>query len=420
MTVSGLQAGAGRPDDGSGPVPAYSGDRAERPDGRTTRARLAHVDAMRPVKQLGVVSTHSLLAFAPASLAVGAGLILLHVAREGFLFVSACMLTYGYRDLRARDLPGFWRRRGMAVVVPYVCWTLVYFLVGLPGARGSVGATLGHLGVLVLTGYSQLYFLVILVEFYLVFPGVAWLLRRTDGHHGALLAVSGIVQVVYVSAMHWHVLPGALVGTSGTRIILSYQLYLLAGSVAAVHYEAFHGWVVHHKATIVLATVLTGALAEAWYWAGADHVVRFIGSSGGAFQPIVVPFNVAAILLIYLAGVSLAAPGRSKGERRLVQVGVEDSYAVYLSQVLFIDLLAAAGWRSLGSVLPWPLVVALGVVVVFACGCLVGEVLARTPLARPLAGRSRAPRRPPSVPEPPPHARRMPPVAPATAARMAP
>jgi hypothetical protein len=35
-----------------------------------TRKRLDHVDAMRPVKQFGVVSTHTLLFFAP----VGTGL----------------------------------------------------------------------------------------------------------------------------------------------------------------------------------------------------------------------------------------------------------------------------------------------------------------------------------------------------------
>ena len=59
---------------------------------RGTRKRLDHIDAMRPVKQAGVVSTHTLLFFAPvaAALTVGASLQLLHVTREAFLFVSAC------------------------------------------------------------------------------------------------------------------------------------------------------------------------------------------------------------------------------------------------------------------------------------------------------------------------------------------
>src|SRR5579859_1651279 len=69
------------------------------------RRRLDQVDAMRPIKQAGVVSTHSVLYFAPAAASVGSGaaLLLLHVSREGFFFISACMLTYAYTDLRLRD-----------------------------------------------------------------------------------------------------------------------------------------------------------------------------------------------------------------------------------------------------------------------------------------------------------------------------
>ena len=62
------------------------------------RQRLDQVDAMRPIKQAGVVSTHTIIAFAPATAAVlaDAALLLLHVSREAFFFISACMLTYAY------------------------------------------------------------------------------------------------------------------------------------------------------------------------------------------------------------------------------------------------------------------------------------------------------------------------------------
>ena len=53
------------------------------------------------------------------------------------------------------------------------------------------------------SGYYQLYFLVVLLEFYAVFPLLLILLRRTAGHHGLLLAVSGALQVLIVSLMHW-------------------------------------------------------------------------------------------------------------------------------------------------------------------------------------------------------------------------
>ena len=75
--------------------------------------RLDQVDAMRPIKQAGVIGTHSILYFAPAAASVGSGaaLLLLHVSREGFFFISACMLTYAYADLGLAGLRRFYGRR---------------------------------------------------------------------------------------------------------------------------------------------------------------------------------------------------------------------------------------------------------------------------------------------------------------------
>src|SRR5581483_8882721 len=101
------------------------------------RRRLDHVDPMRPVKQAGVLSTHTVLYLAPAaaSLSSGAALLLLHVSREGFFFISACMLTYAYGSLGRAGLGRFYWRRFLSVGIPYLCWTLVYFLYQLPMAH---------------------------------------------------------------------------------------------------------------------------------------------------------------------------------------------------------------------------------------------------------------------------------------------
>ena len=60
---------------------------------------------MRPIKQVGVVSSHAILFFAAATATVssGAALLLSHVSREGFFFISACMLAYTYEDLHLAE-----------------------------------------------------------------------------------------------------------------------------------------------------------------------------------------------------------------------------------------------------------------------------------------------------------------------------
>ena len=88
------------------------------------RQRLDQIDAMRPLKQVGVVSTHTIIAFAPAWAAVlsNATLLLLHVSREVFFSISACMLTYAYAGLKRDGWRTFYWRRFVSVGIPYLCW----------------------------------------------------------------------------------------------------------------------------------------------------------------------------------------------------------------------------------------------------------------------------------------------------------
>ena len=121
------QPGPGVPSTGPPAGPAS----ASAPARRRKRPRLVHVDAMRPIKQFGVVSTHSLQNFAPqASLGVGASLMLTHVTRFAFMFISAAMLVYAYPAVGPGGWRTFWRRRLLAVVLPYVTWTIIYFALG--------------------------------------------------------------------------------------------------------------------------------------------------------------------------------------------------------------------------------------------------------------------------------------------------
>ncbi len=384
--------GTGRATD-AGQAGASAGDGATEGGtaGTGTRARLDHIDAMRPIKQAGVVSTHTLLAFTPAAagLAVGASLMLLHVTREAFLFVSACMLAYSYRGLGRGGLRTFYWRRFVAVGLPYLCWTAIYFLITLHPSLGW-RASLGHLAYLVASGYYQLYYLLVIMQFYLVFPLLAVALVRWRHHHLAILVVSGLTQVALVSLAHWNVLSAQFEGFWGTRAISSYQFYLVAGMVVADHLDQVHAWLRGHVALVIGWTVATALVAEGWYVLAAYHHVAWLGSGGDAFQPVAIPFNVGAIACIYLAGTALVDRRRSRRLRALTRSGSDNAYGVYLAQMVFILALGWLGWRRLLGVVPWPLLCAATVVLVFGASILLTGILARTPLAKPLTGRSRA------------------------------
>lgn len=357
---------------------------------RAAKPRLDHVDAMRPVKQAGVVSTHALLFFAPgAAISVGGALMLLHVTREAFLFISACMLTYGYSDLHRIGYRYFYRRRFIAVGVPYLCWTTIYFFVSLPGSDLGVLGGLQHLGFLLGTGYYQLYYLVVIMQFYILFPAMFWLVRRFARHPWAVVGVALGVQVAMTTLMHWNVAPVYMRGYYATREITSYFFYLVAGMVVALHLGAVHDWLLRNGWRIFAATVFAAVIAEGWYIAAARHAVSWMGSASDPLQPIVIPFNIGAIACVYLFGVWLVAPGRSRRIRSMAMSGSDNSYTVYLAQMLFVYALADLGWHSLDRAVPWPLVTAAAVAIIFLACVLMSSVLARTPLAVALTGRKR-------------------------------
>ena len=239
-------------------------------------------------------------------------------------------------------------------------------------------------------GYYQLYFLLVIMQFYLVFPFVLMLLRRTRGHHGLVIAVAAAAQIAITICGHWDLLP-ALMERYDQQDALSYLLYLIGGSVVAFHLDEVHDWVCGHARLIVALTVAAALAAEGIYFLALHGVTTVLGSGSDFLQPSVIPFNIGAIACGYLAGVALARPSRSRWAKAGVRAGVDDAFGIYLSQMVFITALVWLGWGRLSSVVPWPLLCAASVAIIFGCCIALTAVLARTPLAVPLTGRKQAP-----------------------------
>jgi peptidoglycan/LPS O-acetylase OafA/YrhL len=370
-----------------------------------TRRRLDHIDAMRPVKQAAVVSTHALIFFAPlATSSTVVGLIMLtRFSRDAFLFVSACMLTYSYRDAARVELGRYAWRRFLAVGVPYLTWTVIYYFFtsaaatsSFPfytfhgtGVLSSTGAT--HFIHLLWTGYYQLYYLIVIMEFYVIFPLLMAGLRRAARWHWAIIIAAVVLQLAYGVLISVHPFGFHLSGTVQTRLIISYPAYLVGGVIVALHLDDVHRWIVDHAHTILLSTAASIVVIElASYLGRYSAWPSYLRTGSQVFAPLLVPYNMGMILCVYLLGVHLVSTRRSERTRAAVQSGSDNSYGVYLSQMIWIPLLVrlvqAAHWH-----VPWPVAVPAALVIVYGTGFVFTAVMARTPLAKGLTGRSRAP-----------------------------
>jgi peptidoglycan/LPS O-acetylase OafA/YrhL len=214
-------------------------------------------------------------------------------------------------------------------------------------------------------------------------------LRRTRDHHGAIVVIAALGHVGLMTLMHWTIVP--VLRTGWIREFTPYAFYLLSGSIAAFHLDAVNEWLVRHVRLVIALTIAAALGAEVVYFLAGTGVTTALGSGNDPFQPSVIPFDVGAIACLYLLGVALVKPGRSRRLRAAVRSGSDNSYGVYLSQMLFINALIWAGWARLDSVVWWPLLCAATVIIVFLAGVALTSLLARTPLAVPLTGRQQQP-----------------------------
>ena len=254
----------------------------------------------------------------------------------------------------------------------------------------SPAAALAHFGRQLEVGYDQLYFLIVIMEFYLVFPLVLMLLRRTRGHHGLVLAVAVVAQFAMSIGMHWKLLPTVLI-EYGQENALCYVLYLVGGAVVAYHLSDVHDWVCRHAALVVFLTLAATAFAEGVYFLAQTGVTRALGWGSDPFQPSVIPFNVGALACVYLAGMFLVQPWRSRRTRAAVRIGSDNAYGIYLAQMLFISTLTTLGWVRFAERAPFWVWIPLTLAIAYFGSIALTAVLARTPLAVPLTGRKQEP-----------------------------
>jgi len=365
--------------------------------------RLEHVDAMRPFSQAAVIATHALIFFAPlgASMTVTSLLVLTRFSRESFFFISALVLTYTYLQETPFNLGHFWKRRLLLTGLPFLSWTIIYYvfisaktvksfpyyqfpyhyLVSLSGLHEFL--------TLLVTGYYQLYFIVVLFEFYVIFPLLLAWLRRARRWHVHILIGAMVWQILYDAATRHHVLPFAISGKLETRLILSYPIYLLGGMIVALNYRAFHRWMLRNAKLVVALAVVAGAVALGLnYVSGTGFVPTYLAPNSDVLAPLAILYNVGVVLCLYLLGVFLVDRHRSPRTRSVVTSTSNASYGVYLSQMIWIPVLQRVATRvHLSSHVSWIPVVVMVVIVVFSLGYVLSVILMRTPLGPVVVGR---------------------------------
>ncbi|GAC67477.1 acyltransferase [Gordonia soli] len=380
-------------------------DVATRAPAAAKRVYLHHLDLIRATTFSLVIFVHCLTQTTDEfdSVPVNTATLLLHFTRNTFFALTGFVLMYQNFDKQDFRAVAFWRRRIKLVIFPYLIWSAIYWVVEDMWAHGrltDVPTSLGEFAHLVSWGLSgfQMYFLFVMLQVYLLFPLVLWLVRTTLGHHGLLLGGSLLLQVgITLAITHWQ--PPAPISDywwHNYATFVPYQFVILYGAVAAVHRRALANFLRGKAWWLVGALVVTGGLAVGTYllrvWVGGQRPI----DASTAFQTTLLPFIAVAIASLYAAASYWAERWRDFTPRfaRAVSYASNRSFGVFLIHVLVLFFLlrpqAEGGpWllETLGQ--PWGTMVTY--VLVLAGSLAVLEILRRLPGSLYLTGRPRLP-----------------------------
>jgi len=358
---------AADPAAGTGSVTAGSVTAGSVTAGSVTAGRgfyLRQFDLFRTVTFVCVVAQHSVLWPVTGGAQIGWGAVmLLHATRNMFFFLSAFVAYYA-QVTRPRSTGALWWRRLSQIVVPYLVWTVIYWGYTMIVNSQSMGG-LGSFRHDLWWGYYQLYYAIVLIQFYVLLPLLIWLVRISRRYHWWVLGVSALFQLAMMTVSHyfsWHSgVPGTIrhydLDLTQSRLIVGYQLYLVAGLLAADHVDDIQRFVARYRRAIVTGAVAVGVLATGYYIVGlAQHETP--GHASDLYQPVATVWFVAAIAGLYALGwiwanraAARAAPGRWD---RFLTWTSDMSGGFYFAHVLVLQLiLLGLVHAGLESAAPW-------------------------------------------------------------------
>ncbi|WP_309569894.1 acyltransferase [Deinococcus sp.] len=293
-----------------------------------------------------------------------------------FVFMTALVLTRS--ALRHFDARSYYRARARTALLPYLLWTVLYvlfrFLTGQEDAAEWSDPARWVTWLQYGKGYYHLYFLLVVLQFYVVLPLLLPLWRRRWPLWGVLLGAAGAQLAVY-GLNRADILNFAFPATMAVWYVPSLALGMYFGANDGA-FEALwgrgRGWIVG-MAALGLAWFLPLSLA-----ALQDEQVNTLAFSAANWA-----YTAAAVLALFGASLALSAAG-GWWVRALTVLGTL-SLQIYLLHPALLYLLEQWGFPA--HPLAFTLTLLAYGLVALLLPVLVARALAGTAASRWLFGR---------------------------------
>lgn len=176
-----------------------------------------------------------------------------------FIFLSGFVLFYNYLDkpINKSMLKTFYTKRLLYILVPYILVSFCYFLLNTY-AKGKLGLPITQLGhdfglqLLKGTAHTHLYYLIIMLQLYILFPLFLWWFQKQRSILPWVALIGFAIQwaYIYLNKYGFH-LPKEGVYGMGIKLPLpkgsiafSYMSFYLFGALIAAYYAQLKEWLI--------------------------------------------------------------------------------------------------------------------------------------------------------------------------------
>ncbi len=245
---------------------------------------------------------------------VTAGLFnLVKFAVPAFLFLSGLVLFYNhYQQLNYRR---FLVKRFREVIIPYLCWSFFYtfFYLRRWPVTPDFYYTYGQNVLLGKAGY-HLWFIILIIQFYLLFPFLRCLFQKTEKVLPALSSKALVLigaTVIYLGLTQWSVTMRLNPANSVLLHLASYRdrtflfwfLYFLLGGIAGLNLDRFRRLL---KRVFFPALLVFGGLGGYFTFYLNRPGDRLDLAYATSLKPSMVIFTLAAVSVFYYLTLKLA------------------------------------------------------------------------------------------------------------------
>ncbi len=372
------------------------------------REHLYEVDLLRASIILGVLCVHNMsflnLFTKPMALdnLVYEGLLAsFHFTREAFMFITGLVLffTYYRREFKTTN---FWIKRLKLIFIPYVAWTIIYILFSgtyEPAFRWTVGNLAHTIGKSLLYGQQfYLYYLLVSIQLYILFPWFVRFMRKTEKWHVWVLVGSFLIELglMWFNHVYLNNLDPAryplwlhLLIEYRDRNVFIYEFWFVFGAVAAVHYDKFRAFIQKHPWTVFWTFIAMAAILWIHFYFQRLVFHDTEVAVDDVLQPIMVPYSAAVVLVLLNVGLSWAKNRTRKGMKRVsafIQIAARASFGVFLVHPLVLHFVEVAiyKWHPAPALREW--MTPVNIIVVYLVSIVLATLIGNVPLLGYIVG----------------------------------